>query len=493
VTVDKEDAVVEDSGLIDLRATLTSAVINLNVALRNQGLYGEGHPMAALWTGKSLSALEELLSQVPRAIVKMVHGDLIFEGERILDNIDPIRGLVEAFSAREVESVTFLPGIEEQEVVAFLDLLRSDPQALKEAGGAAEGARARALSHIIIEALHYSVDGVETAESRKGRMGGTKGGADLAARDVYLSALRVVKDIVEAARVGRPVDAEQVTSLSRHIVDRILLNESGLTALTSIKTFDEYTFEHCVNLAILALALGSRIGLDQEQLVELGTSALLHDLGKVFVPMEILRTPKKLSPEEWALMEKHPVDGARLLARQAGLPALAPVVAYEHHLKYNLSGYPRGSRRKALNLFSSAVTLADCYDALTTPRPYRDTLMPHQALEIMEEGRGKDFEPRLLNYFREMLGPHPVGSCVYLADGQIALVTKVDSRPPFDLWLLPLATSEDESASEAEEIHLSAAEVFGAPEERKIVEAVDPTAHGLDISHIIATYHDLPR
>ena len=476
----------------DMRQRLASVAIDLNVALKNIRLYGPGHPVAALSSSGALEELSDLLYRNRRITLKVIEKELIFEGDRILEDSSSVEGLVSAFSTAGVQSITFLRGLTHQELAAFLELLTQEQELLERAGGIAEAAKQCSHSHLLVEDLHYLVDkGEETIAGKGDGGGGSGGGADLAAREVYLSALGLIREVVADSRAGRPIPSESVAGLAQALVDQVLRNESALTALTSMKTFDEYTFQHCVNLCIFALALGSRIGLTRQQLVELGVCAVLHDAGKIFVPLEILRKPGKLTPEEWAQMEQHTLDGAALLAAQPGLPVLAPVVAYEHHLRHDLSGYPRPSHRKSLNLFSSIIGLADCYDALTTPRPYRKPLMPKQALEVMQEARDKDFEPRLLNYFIEMVGPYPVGSCLEMTDGTITLVTKVDSRPPFDLWLLPLLTPTGEPIPNPEQTRLPSQAIFAKGEGRKIRQAVDPENYNVDLPQILADLHKL--
>ena len=482
-----------DNEATEQRRMLVSALMNLNLAARNLHLYGAGHPIASQWVSRCVADLGRLLLQRPRVALKMVEGDLVFEGGRLSEDITSVSALAEAFSAHGVESVTFLRGVKEKEIADFVALLGEEPEFLEEGGGIAEEMRAQGLSHIVVEDLHYLVQEREKTIGEAGEGGIETGGLDLAAREVYLSALGVVKDTATQVRAGQPVETDRVVNLARNIVDQVLKNESGLTALASIKTYDEYTFQHCVNLSILSLALGSRIGLNREQLVELGICAILHDMGKIFVPMELMRKPGKLDDGEWALMEKHPVDGARVLAVQPGLPLLAPVVAFEHHLKNDLSGYPRGSRRKGLSLYSSAVAVADTYDALTTSRPYREPLSPKQALEVLRESGETDYEPRLLERFTEVLGPHPVGSCVRLGDGRVAVVTRMDSRPPFGLCVAPVLTSEGQPILEAEELQLGGEHAHFRGEGRDLLETVEPAALGIDVQQVIANAHGLAR
>jgi HD-GYP domain-containing protein (c-di-GMP phosphodiesterase class II) len=174
--------------------------------------------------------------------------------------------------------------------------------------------------------------------------------------------------------------------------------------LLSIKRHDEYTFQHSLNICILALALGMAMGLDRPRLHELGLAAFLHDVGKAWVPLEVLRKPGPLGEDEFALIQRHPVSGAVYLDQQPGVPPAAAVVAFQHHLRHDQSGYPKLRWPHSPNAYSLVVGIADAYDALTSERPYRRTLGPEEALTLMLDTPPGQFEPRMLDLFAEMLG-----------------------------------------------------------------------------------------
>jgi putative nucleotidyltransferase with HDIG domain len=217
--------------------------------------------------------------------------------------------------------------------------------------------------------------------------------------------------------------------LLQNAVNAILQDETTLLGLATIKNYDEYTFNHSVNVAIYAIAIGQRIGIPKKHLSHLGMAGLFHDLGKVQVPKEILNKTGKLTPEEWMVIRAHPVIGAKTVMRMKEWGELSTRMingSFEHHLRHDLSGYPRLSRKLKLSLFGKIIALADFYDALVRPRVYnRFPYVSEKILGIMLERSGKDFDPALVKVFINMLGIFPLGTLVLLDTNEMGIVTKI--------------------------------------------------------------------
>jgi len=175
------------------------------------------------------------------------------------------------------------------------------------------------------------------------------------------------------------------------------------------------------------LTFGESLGLNQDELRELGLAAMMHDVGKANVPNEVLRKPGKLDDTEWQAIQRHPVDGAAILLEHAELPPSAAVVAFEHHMKQDLSGYPRPKYGRDISLFSKIVALMDVYDALTTHRPYRPPMPPNVAVEEMKKMTDGALDARLVEWVSDMLGEYPPGACVQLDTGECGVVCKRDA------------------------------------------------------------------
>jgi HD-GYP domain-containing protein (c-di-GMP phosphodiesterase class II) len=206
------------------------------------------------------------------------------------------------------------------------------------------------------------------------------------------------------------------------MLNRVGENRAAVLGLASIKSYDEYTSFHSVNVLILSLALGSMLPLDRNALVILGTGALLHDLGKVTIPQNILNKTGPLTSPQWRMMKDHPVKGADILLAQPGVHPLSVTIAYEHHARYDLRGYPKINGKDCIGLFSRIVEIADVYDAMTTARPYQHARTPEQAIRVLVKDMGTVFDPLLVKVFIDMMGVFPVGTLVRLATGELGIV-----------------------------------------------------------------------
>ena len=193
------------------------------------------------------------------------------------------------------------------------------------------------------------------------------------------------------------INIRKAKHLMQSAVNSIMQDESALLGLTNIKNYDDYTFNHCVNVAIYAIALGQRIGIPKKYLSHLGMAGLFHDIGKTSIPKEVLNKTDKLSPQEWAMIRAHPVVGAEMVIRMkewGELSARLIDAAFEHHLKYDLTGYPKLARKRNITLFGKIIAIADFYDALVRPRVYRQyPYVSEKILGLMLERAGKDFDP----------------------------------------------------------------------------------------------------
>jgi putative nucleotidyltransferase with HDIG domain len=204
-----------------------------------------------------------------------------------------------------------------------------------------------------------------------------------------------------------------------------------MIALTSIKAHDSYTFSHMVNVSLLTMAQARTLGISGSLLREFGVAGLMHDIGKVKTPPEILNKPGRLTDEEMKVVKRHVVDGAQILRHTPDMPALAPVVAFEHHLGQHLKGYPEGIGGRKLNLCTMLVSISDVFDALRTNRAYRDGLPSDRVRAMLAEQSGTAFEPTLLRRFITLMGIFPIGTFVRLQSGDVGIVTHEHATDPF--------------------------------------------------------------
>ncbi len=282
------------------------------------------------------------------------------------------------------------------------------------------------------------------------------------------------------------MDLRQAKRAVQSIVDLILSEELSLLGMTTLKDYDEYTYQHCVNVAILAITMGNRLGLSKQQLSQLGVSGLFHDIGKVCVPNAVLQKPGKLSPEEWAVMKSHPVEGVKIITKLHGLSSLsmrAMIVAYEHHLNVDLSGYPRLRRRRSQNLFSRVIAICDCFDAMTAHRSYqKEPFTPYEALHYMTTRLPDRFDTSLLKVFIRTVGIYPAGTVVRLNTGETAVVILPSSEDVAAPTVKILRDADGQPIGE-ERVDLLSQPARGR--KRTIVDALKPAVAGVSPEELV--------
>jgi putative nucleotidyltransferase with HDIG domain len=205
-----------------------------------------------------------------------------------------------------------------------------------------------------------------------------------------------------------------------------------LLNLVSIKNKDILTYVHLLNVSILAMQLSDKLGFSRDHIVDIGIAALFHDIGKISISSKIIKKPGKLSPAEFDKIKEHPILGMKILNKYVDNLGLLPaVVAFEHHLRFDLSGYPKLPYTKSPHLASFIVSLCDVYDALAQRRTYKKDFPPNKIYELMKQDKGKLFHPELFDHFFKTIGVWPIGSIVALSDGCIAVVRDVNEHKIF--------------------------------------------------------------
>jgi HD-GYP domain-containing protein (c-di-GMP phosphodiesterase class II) len=253
------------------------------------------------------------------------------------------------------------------------------------------------------------------------------------AKKTYSQSVAVTKDLMTSVRMGRSPNIKKIKRVVQGIVDQILNEETSLIGLTTIRDYDEYTFTHSVNVCIFSVALGKRLGFSKLQLYDLGMAALFHDIGKSRVPADVINKTDGLNEDEWRLVAAHPWMGALALFQLRGqqdLPYRAMVVAHEHHMKLDMTGYPRPIRPRTMSMFSKIVAVADGFDAATSRRSYQTTpLNPAQVMMEMRDNPRRGMDPVVVKAFINLTGIYPVGTLVVLDTFELGIVHAVNPIP----------------------------------------------------------------
>jgi len=233
-------------------------------------------------------------------------------------------------------------------------------------------------------------------------------------------------------------------------------------------------------VSALAMAQARALNIEGPLLREFGFAALMHDIGKVNTPLEVLNKPDKLTREEFEVMKMHVVDGAHILRRTPEMPALAPIVAFEHHLKQDLSGYPEKIGSRKLNLCTMIVSIADVFDALRSTRPYRKGLATDRIRNIMGEQGNPAFNQQLLKRFVNLMGLFPVGNLVRLSTDELAVVSAEHPTDPFRPQVKIISDAKGQMLEEPFLANTWERDRISGEHERAVVEAVDPETLGID-------------
>ena len=246
------------------------------------------------------------------------------------------------------------------------------------------------------------------------------------ARELQQESRQATLQIMEDVRLGRSIDSEGAKKVVAGMVESVIRNPDALVVLNLLKKRDEYTVMHCLRVCIMALAFGRHMEFSEEDLNLLGLGALLHDVGKMRVPNEVLNKPGRLTPEEFELMKSHVPHGVTILEHTKGIPSVAIDVARFHHERYDGTGYAQGRKADQIGLFGGMSAVVDVYDAISSDRVYHMGKSSHDTLKILYEARGTHFFPHLAEQFIQCVGIYPIGSLVEMSPGSIGVVITVD-------------------------------------------------------------------
>ncbi|MBW7572082.1 HD-GYP domain-containing protein [Caproiciproducens faecalis] len=241
------------------------------------------------------------------------------------------------------------------------------------------------------------------------------------------SAVTAVKDMYnQTLTTGfNQIMADNAKVIVQDIVEEIILNQNIMVNMIDLKSYDNYTYFHSVNVGVLSIVMGVTLGLNETDLFKLGLGALLHDIGKVFVSKGIIDKTDSLTPEEYEEVKKHPDLGYEYLTRaNLDLPLLGLIGILQHHERMDGSGYPAGLSGDGINRFSRIISIADVFDAMTSDRPYRPAMMPSEVMEYLMGGAGTLFDPELIQLFTRKVAAFPLGTCVLLNNGLTAIVVE---------------------------------------------------------------------
>lgn len=419
----------ELSGELFLRRAGRQLANTFYAAVRAVKLYPVENAAVQKAVQDVVQAISEILKKEEDLELKVSGETLFLNGARLrldLDNYASFSQLLAVFRSTGIGTMRLGLAPLPRDVIVFLSQLqavgavKADPLTrFEQLHEKLEAAGVRIFE------LAVPTESAEDAEQREK--------AKTQAKRTYSQSLAVTKDAVNSVRLGKSPNIKKIKRVVQSIVDQILADDTSLLGLTTLRDYDEYTFIHSVNVCIFAVALGRRLGLGKVQLYDLGMAALLHDIGKARVPLEVLNKADRLTDAEWRMIAAHPWLGVLALMQLKGqqeLPYKAIVACYEHHMKVDLTGYPRSIRPRDVSIYSKIIAVADGFDAATSQRAYQQhPLTPASVLQEMRDNARRGMDPAIVKAFVAMLGVYPVGTLLRLDTLEMALVHAVNPVP----------------------------------------------------------------
>ncbi|GAB6158850.1 HD-GYP domain-containing protein [Desulfotomaculum varum] len=258
---------------------------------------------------------------------------------------------------------------------------------------------------------------------------------DVISCETRMKAVKQVKEMLKAHSMSlgnSAFEMEKVYSTINDIIDQLLNNNKLMVELSDIRSMDDYVFAHSVNVCVLALMTGISLGYERPKLFHLGMGALLHDIGKIFIPKEILNKPGALTEEEYNIVKKHPEYGLEILKKNSQVSSLSRLVVYQHHERFCGSGYPQGLKESEIHEFAQITGMVDMYDALTADRVYRKAFPPHEAYEMIAGSGDYLFSFHIIQPFLANIAAYPAGTVVELSSREVAVVVR--TKKGFSLY-----------------------------------------------------------
>ncbi len=412
-----------------------------------------------------------------------VVGDFFFLNETRLRldlrNFSTFGSVARTLHLHGIGEVHVEEGIEKEEWAAFLSIILRDPEPEDPFEGVSKRIMGSNIRHISIEAERE----IEPLDLEEAKLDGAK--------RTYAFSVQMARDVLTDVRIGRAVNVRKVKRAVQTIVDQVLTNEPSMVAMTHLRDFDEYTFTHSVNVCIFSVVIGQRLGLEKLDLYDLGLGALFHDVGKMRVPAEVLNKPEGLNEEDWALMKEHPTDGLLQLFQLHGfndVPFRQMLMAYEHHMKTDLKGYPSSRRPRSPTLFSLIVSVADAFDAGTSRRSYQYRPWPPDAvLREMKENPKRGFHPLIVKALITATGIYPVGTLVILDSYEMGVVTKANPDPK-KLHQPEIKILSDEMGTPLaipRTVRLDELDETTGDLKRSIIKTADPNRYGIQVAEYV--------
>lgn len=355
----------------------------LTTASANAALYHLEHLQVARLCRQALDELNSLFLNHSNITLKIIENQLIFDNRQVEPNL-AIQRLMSSLQVHDISHLQIEPGIYSEELLGLINTLSKRPEKQVD----------------LTESEHIHFGQIEV-RYRKG--GSSVLTTEQALADIENKEADRFMDVYQAVQTKKKINLAGITEIVNNFVNTFSEHSDSFLAIAPLRSMDEYTYTHSTNICLLNLAQARQLGIEGQLLSDIGIAAMLHDVGKMFISPDILGKTEALDEEEWRIMQQHPRLGAEYLLNTPGVPRLAVVNAFEHHMRYDGQGYPKTKRPWQMNLCSHMTAISDTYDAMRTNRSYEESLELDKIINTMFELAGTKLHPQLTYSFLQVL------------------------------------------------------------------------------------------
>jgi putative nucleotidyltransferase with HDIG domain len=443
---------------------------SLGGSLKNLQIYPENHPLIRKTINKSFLEFSEIFSKKDEIALAIADETLVFEGTPLFHLTSSLHLFLQTLIDFQIDGLVFTRGLEEKELERFISFLhnkRGEKLTRRDVDSS--------FSQLEITHIHaVTPEGDDETEDLS------------AAKEIYENAISLVSSMMSDIRLGKIPSGEQSRTVVEDMSRMLKKNQDAMMALTMIKNYDEYTYTHSVNVAVISLSLAETLGLSDEDKVDIGIAGLLHDVGKTQVALDLIRKPSSLTLEEFEEIKQHPEEGYRILSQMDFMHPLSAKIVREHHMGFDLSGYPKVEPGYSMEPYSHIVSAADCYDALTTLRSYQKPRTPRDSLEIMTKMAGKSLDSNIVKSLIKILGIYPIGTMVRLTTGEVAVVSAQNMEDSFRPKVIILIDEKGKQVEFPIHFDLMDKDSSSGTYRKDIVTTVNPLLENSDPSRSVA-------
>ena len=427
-------------------------------AISSLKLYPATHPSVTNTVDELYISLRKLIGEKNRIVIAVTRNIPVLDGIPIYESNSHLQAFTKLIQEKGIELIIIKSSLKKKELAPFIELINKKQDEI-ETDDLNFQLEKQDVKSVLIKDINFTENTKKT----------------------YFSAIGTIAKTLDDVRLGNKINVYENKRAVKGLVNSILIDKTALLSLSMIKNFDDYLYSHSVNVCIIATALAEEIGFSDDDINSIGLGALLHDIGKLKTPKEVLLKPGKLNEQEWKTMKMHPASGFELINDLKGVEEIIGRMVYEHHMRPNVKGYPQLKENVKPIVESQVIAIADTYDACTTLRPYQTPLSPTEAvmkMKKMTKDTG-DFNTDYMEVFIKMMGIYPIGTTVRLDTNELALIaryTKQNDAPIVKIFM----NSDGKLIDKPNEFDLNDKNLDTGKYLRSIIAEVDILVRNLD-------------